>query len=92
MKNVSILVAIGVNAEGFREVLGVAEVPKEDKASWQGFMRYLKSRGLTGVKSVIGDLCLGLVEALAEFFPMRLINAARCIFIATCGRWFPAAR
>ena len=45
VKNVSILVAIGVNAEGFREVLGVAEGTKEDKASWQGFMRYLKERG-----------------------------------------------
>lgn len=69
VKNVSILVAIGVNAEGFREVLGVAEGTKEDKASWRGFMRYLKGRGLTGVKLVIGDRCLGLVEALGEFFP-----------------------
>jgi putative transposase len=69
VKNVSILVAIGVNAEGFREVLGVAEGTKEDKASWQGFMRYLKGRGLKGVKLVIGDRCLGLVEALGEFFP-----------------------
>lgn len=69
VKNVSILVAIGVNAEGFREVLGVAEGTKEDKASWQGFMRYLKERGLKGVKLVIGDRCLGLVEALGEFYP-----------------------
>ncbi len=69
VKNVSILVAIGVNAEGFREVLGVAEGTKEDKASWQSFMRYLKGRGLAGVKLVIGDRCLGLVEALGEFFP-----------------------
>lgn len=69
VKNVSILVAIGVNSEGYREVLGVAEGTKEDKASWQNFMRYLKDRGLKGVRLVVGDRCLGLVEALAECFP-----------------------
>jgi len=69
VKNVSVLVAIGVNQDGFREVLGVAEGTKEDKASWQRFMRYLKDRGLKGVKLVVGDRCLGLVESLAEFFP-----------------------
>jgi len=69
VKNVSILVAIGVNAQGYREVLGVAEGTKEDKASWQGFLRYLKERGLRGVRLVIGDKCLGLVESLAEFYP-----------------------
>lgn len=69
VKNVSILVAIGVNQDGFREVLGVAEGTKEDKASWQGFLRYLKDRGLKGVKLIIADRCLGLVESLAEFYP-----------------------
>ena len=69
VKNVSILVAIGVNQDGFREVQGVAEGTKEDKASWQRFLRYLKDRGLKGVRLVIGDRCLGLVESLAEFFP-----------------------
>src|SRR5690606_26907933 len=69
VKNVSILVAIGVNAQGYREVLGVAEGTKEDKVSWQGFLRYLKERGLRGVRLFIGDKCLGLVESLAEFYP-----------------------
>jgi transposase-like protein len=69
VKNVSILVAIGVNQDGYREVLGVAEGTKEDKASWQGFLRYLKDRGLTGVKLIVADRCLGLVESLAEFYP-----------------------
>jgi putative transposase len=69
VKNVSVLVAIGVNRDGFREVLGVAEGTKEDKASWQGFLRYLKDRGLKGVRLIIADRCLGLVESLAEFYP-----------------------
>src|SRR5712692_10130084 len=50
VKNVSVLVAIGVNEQGFREVLAVAEGAKEDKASWTNFLRELKGRGLAGVK------------------------------------------
>ncbi|MDF9827633.1 transposase-like protein [Ereboglobus sp. PH5-10] len=66
---VSILVAVGVNAEGYREVLGVEEGTKEDKASWQNFLRRLKERGLKTAKLFISDKCLGLVESLAEFYP-----------------------
>jgi len=69
VKNVSVLVAVGVNQHGYREILGVAEGTKEDKASWQNFLRYLKDRGLQGVRLVVSDKCLGLVEALGEFFP-----------------------
>jgi len=69
VKNVSVLVAVGVNQDGYREILGVAEGAKEDKASWQNFLRYLKERGLSGVRLVVSDKCLGLVEALGEFFP-----------------------
>lgn len=63
------LVAIGVNADGFREILGVMEGAKEDSASWRAFLRHLKERGLAGVRLVISDRCLGLVEALGECFP-----------------------
>jgi putative transposase len=69
VRNVAVLVAIGVNAEGYREILGVAEGTKEDKASWQNFLRHLKSRGLSGVQLFVSDKCLGLVEALGEFYP-----------------------
>jgi len=69
VKNVSILVAIGVNREGYREILGVAEGAKEDKASWTAFLRYLKGRGLKGVKLIISDKCLGLIESLGDFYP-----------------------
>jgi putative transposase len=69
VKNVSILVAIGVNKEGYREILGVAEGAKEDKASWTAFLRYLKGRGLKGVELIISDKCLGLVESLGDFYP-----------------------
>ncbi len=69
VRNVAVLVAIGVNQEGFREVLGVCEGGKEDKASWLSFLRGLKQRGLTGTKLFVTDKCLGLVEALGECYP-----------------------
>lgn len=67
--NVAVLVAIGVNQDGYREVLGVAEGTKEDAGSWRQFLRWLKGRGLAGVELVVSDKCLGLVEALGEFCP-----------------------
>ena len=69
VQNVSVLVAIGVNSEGYREILGVAEGSREDKESWSNFFRYLKERGLKGVKLVISDKASGLVEVLGDFFP-----------------------
>jgi transposase-like protein len=69
VKNVAVLIAIGVDQEGYREVLGVAEGMKEDAASWQSFLRHLKERGLKGVKLFITDKCVGLVESLGEFYP-----------------------
>lgn len=50
--------AIGVDSEGFRHVLGVREGAKEDKAEWSGFLRHLKKRGLKNAKLVISDACL----------------------------------
>jgi putative transposase len=69
VRNVAVLVAIGVDQHGFRDVLGVAEGAKEDKESWRAFLRHLKQRGLKGVKLIVSDKCLGLVEALGEFYP-----------------------
>ena len=69
VRNVSLLVAIGVNAEGYREILGICEGAKEDKKGWSTFLKHLKERGLGGVELVISDACLGLVESVAEFYP-----------------------
>ena len=68
-ENVAILVAIAVNEDGYREVLGAAEGMKENKASWVNFFQWLKSRGLDGVKLIVGDKCLGMLEAVGEVFP-----------------------
>jgi putative transposase len=69
VRNVAVLVAVGVNAEGYREILGVMEGAKEDKESWTAFLRHLKGRGLHGVLLFVSDACLGLVESLADFYP-----------------------
>jgi transposase-like protein len=69
VQSIAVLVAFGVNDDGFREILGVCEGAKEDKASWLSFVRHLKSRGLNGTKLFISDKCLGLVEALGECYP-----------------------
>jgi transposase-like protein len=69
VRPVAVPVAIGVSADGFRQILGVAEGAREDAESWRAFLRALKGRGLAGVRLVISDRCLGPVEALGEFFP-----------------------
>ena len=76
VRNVSILVAIGVGEDGYRRVLGIAEGAKEDKAGWSGFLSHLKQRGLTGVRLIVSDACLGLVESASEYYPEA--NWQRC--------------
>jgi putative transposase len=88
VRNVAVLVAVGVNAQGFREVLGVMEGAKEDKESWTAFLRHLKGRGLGGVRLFISDKCLGLVESLADFYPQACwqrctVHFYRNVFTAT---------
>jgi transposase-like protein len=69
VRNLAVLVAIAVRADGHREILGVVEGAKEDAESWRSFLRHLKQRGLRGVRLVISDKCLGLVEAVGEVYP-----------------------
>ena len=69
VENVSILVAIGINREGHREVIGVAEGMKEDSASWEQFVRGMIERGLKGVRLVVGDRCAGLVSTVNGMLP-----------------------
>jgi hypothetical protein len=73
----AILVAIAVNGEGYREILGICEGAKEDKAGWSAFLKHLKGRGFHGVRLIISDACMGLSESAAEFFPEEAWQ--RCI-------------
>ncbi len=77
IQNVSVLVAIGVSQDGYREILGAAEGMKEDHESWLNFFLWLKERGLKGVRLFIGDKNLGMLETIGEVFPEAKYQ--RCI-------------
>jgi Transposase and inactivated derivatives len=87
-ENVAILVAIAVNEDGYREGIGAREGMKEDKSGWTEFFKWLKKRGLNGVKLIVGDKCLGMLESVAEVFPEAkyqrcAVHFYRNIFSAT---------
>ena len=92
VRNVSLLVASAVNAEGFREILGICEGAKEDKSGWSAFLRHLVDRGLKGVQLIISDACRGLVESAAEYLPEA--SWQRCVvhFYRNVFSHVPASR
>ena len=67
--NVHALIAVGVNAEGYREILGIDVTTAEDGAGWLTFWRSLTARGLSGVKLVTSDAHAGLVAAIGATLP-----------------------
>jgi putative transposase len=66
---VAVMVATAVNADGYREVLGVQVASAESGAGWLTFFRDLVARGLSGVKLVTSDAHAGLVEAIGATLP-----------------------
>ncbi|MEV6949301.1 IS256 family transposase [Streptomyces sp. NPDC051172] len=67
--NVHALIAVGVNADGHREILGIDVATAEDGAGWLAFLRSLIARGLSGVQLVISDAHMGLVNAIGATLP-----------------------
>ena len=68
-ENVAVMVAIGVNDDGYREVIGAAEGLAESSECWRDFLSWLRSRGLRGVRMFTGDKAAGMVGSIAEVFP-----------------------
>ena len=68
-ENVAVTVAIGVNDDGCREVVGAAEGYTESSGRRRGFLSRLRSRGLRGVRMFAGDKAAGMVGPVAEAFP-----------------------
>ena len=68
-ENVAVMVAIGVNDDGYREVIGAAEGFTESSECWRDFLSWLRSRGLRGVRMFTGDKAAGMVGSIAEVFP-----------------------
>jgi putative transposase len=67
--NVHALLATGVNADGYREILGLHVTTAEDGAGWLAFFRGLVARGLSGVALVTSDAHRGLTEAIGATLP-----------------------
>src|SRR5918993_3405990 len=66
--SVAVTIAVAVNTDGRREVLGMAIGPSEAETFWVEFLRRLKRRGLAGVKLVISDAHEGIKAAVARVF------------------------
>jgi transposase-like protein len=64
--SVAVIIAVGVNTDGRREVLGLAVGPSEAEPFWTAFLRALMRRGLRGVKLVVSDAHEGLKAAAAK--------------------------
>ena len=73
--SVAVIVAVGANSDGRREILGMDIGPSEAETFWIAFLRKLRRRGLRGVKLVVSDAHEGLKAAVA-----KLLNASwqRC--------------
>jgi transposase-like protein len=64
VRSLAALIAVGVNAAGYREILGIQLGDSESEGSWSTFFAWLKRRGLSGVDLVVSDAHTGLVAAV----------------------------
>jgi transposase-like protein len=87
----SALIALGVNAAGYREILGMQLGESESEGSWTSFFSWLKRRGLSGVDLVVSDAHSGLVEAIHPQFQGCSWHAARRSWLAMCSKRRPRA-
>lgn len=79
--NVCTAIATGVNADGYREILGIDVFTAEDGAAWTSFLRGLGARGLSGVRLVISDDHLGLKQAIGAVLPGAAWQRCRVHFV-----------
>ncbi|CML46702.1 mutator family transposase [Mycobacterium tuberculosis] len=81
-RRVHTLIATGVNAEGYREILGIQVTSAEDGAGWLAFFRDLVARGLSGVALVTSDAHAGLVAAIGATLPAAAWQRCRTHYAA----------
>lgn len=78
VENAGVLAAIGVDRDGRREVIGVAEGMREDMDSWEQFVRSMIERALKGVRLVVGDRRAGFVSAGSSIPPKVKYQSVVC--------------
>lgn len=69
VRSTTVMLAVGINEKGQREILGLETAFGETEEAWRRFVRGLKERGLSGVELAASDAHPGLVQALREAFP-----------------------
>jgi putative transposase len=87
----AVVVAIGINDLGYREVLGIAVGDSEAEGFWRQFLGSLKERGLTGTRLVISDAHLGLTAAIRRMFQGSSWQRCRVHFLRNLLSHVPKA-
>ncbi len=85
----AVLVAIGINWDGRRCVLGVELSNRESRSSWTNFVTGLKARGLHGVEFVVSDDHAGLKRAVAELLPEAVWQRCYVHFLRNALDYLP---
>lgn len=85
----AVLIALGINSEGKKEVLGVELANRESASSWKDFLRRLKERGLRGVEFAVIDNHEGLKGAIAQIFPDALWQRCYVHFLRNAFDYLP---
>ncbi len=83
IRDCAVLIAVGINWDGRREILSVELANRESATSWKDFLIALKERGLHGVRLAITDDHAGLKKALREVLPESVWQ--RCYVHFPCG-------
>ena len=88
--SISLLLALGVRADGQKVLLAIKSMGGESEAAWRTLLDDLVRRGLKTPELVIADGAPGLEKALAALWPETPISAARCTSTATCSPTRPS--
>jgi putative transposase len=89
IRSQAVLVAIGINWDGRRCVLGVEIANRESQTSWKEFLEQLRERGLRGVQLVVSDDHSGLKKALREVLPQALWQRCYVHFLRNALDYLP---
>lgn len=89
IRSQAVLIAIGINWEGRRQVLAVELANRESASSWKDFVRRLKERGLTGVEFVVSDDHEGLKRAVSELLPQAAWQRCYVHFLRNALDYLP---
>ncbi len=89
IRSQAVLVAIGVNWDGRRQVLAVEAANRESKTSWSNFLSALKERGLNGVRFVVSDSHEGIKHAVSRILPEAVWQRCYVHFLRNALDYLP---